>query len=287
VAVSRRSTGSRVQRIHHDSELLWSELASGPPAPELRDRVRQYTGYNERASAGRRLREIPTGDVTLIVSFGPALAITDPRGGAAVLRRSFVAGLHDRYAVTEAPRNQHGVEVRLTPIVAYTLLGVPMNTLCNRTVALEDVLGTASEELAERLYALPDWEARFDHLDRVLARLLDRGRAPSPSTVWAWRRLEESSGNLSIAALATELGSSRKHINERFRTEVGVPPKTLARVLRFRRAVRLLRNSHLALPDIARRCGYFDQAHLNRDFRQFAGATPREFAASASPAAVA
>jgi AraC-like DNA-binding protein len=218
--------------------------------------------------------------VTLIVSFGPALSITEPRGDAAVLRRSFVAGVHDGYALTEAPRRQHGVEIRLTPIGAYTLFGLPMDTLANRAVALEDVLGKTAEELVEPLYSLPDWEARFYYLDHALARLLRRGRAPSPSTVWAWRRLVETSGRLPIGTLATELGSSRKHIAERFRKEVGVSPKTLARVLRFRRAVGLLRDGELALADVARGCGYFDQAHFNRDFRKFAGTTPAGFVLS-------
>ena len=246
---------------------MWSELTTRPPAPELRGQVQDYTGYQERASDVRNVREVPSGAVTLIVSFGPLLAITEPRADAAVLRRSFVAGVHDTYAMTQAPEHQYGVQVRLTPVGAYTLLGLPMHTLSNRAVALEDVLGDAAGELAGRLSSLGDWQARFDYLDRTLSRLLGRGRAPSPSVVWAWRRLEETSGVLPIASLAAEIGATRKHIAERFREEVGVSPKTLARVLRFRRAVALVREPRPSLADVARRCGYFDQAHFNRECR--------------------
>jgi len=286
MAVSLRSTKPGMERACYESELVRSQLALRKSAPELRDQVRAYTGYEERARDVRRLRELPSGDVALIISFGPALAITEPRAGAPVLRRSFVAGVHDGYAITEAPRYQHGLEIRLTPIGAYTLFGLPMNTLANRAVPLEDVLGNAADELAERLHSLPDWQARFDHLDRTLARLLDQGRPPSPSTVWAWRRLEQTSGRLPIGRLAAELGATRKHIAERFRDEVGVSPKTLARVLRFRRAVRLLREGKLSLSDVSLSCGYFDQAHFTRDFREFAAETPAEFAAAATPVAL-
>ena len=277
--VSSRMT-KPVERVRREFELISSDLASRRPAADLRGQVRAYTGYEEQARDPRTLRELASGDVALIVSFGPALAITEPGAGVPVLRRSFVAGVHASYAVTEAPRRQHGVEIRLTPIGAYTLLGLPMHTLANRAVALEDVLGSVADELAERLYSLPDWEGRFDYLDGALARLLEQGRAPSPSTVWAWRRLEETSGRLAVATLAAELGATRKHIAEHFREEVGVSPKTLSRVLRFRRAVRLLGDGQLSLAEVARRCGYFDQAHFNRDFRAFAGATPRAFAMS-------
>ena len=285
MAVSIRSIRSRVHHIRSESEEVWSEAASRRPPPELHGQVRGYTGYEERARDVRTLREIPSGGVTLIVNFGPALAITDPGADKAVLRRSFVAGVHDAYAVTQVPRRQHGLEIQLTPVGAYTLLGQPMSTLANRAVALEEVLGSAADELAERLHALPDWHTRFDLLDRALAWLLGRGRAPSASTVWAWRRLVESEGRLPIAKLAAELGVTRKHIAERFREEVGVPPKTLARVLRFRHAVRLLHRDELSLAEVASRCGYFDQAHLNRDFREFAGVTPRQLAPTAPVAA--
>ena len=62
----------------------------------------------------------------------------------------------------------------------------------------------------------------------------------------------------------------------RFREQIGVAPKTLARVIRFDRAVRLLRASaQQGLAEIAFACGYFDQAHMNREFRELAGTTPK------------
>jgi len=158
-----------------------------------------------------------------------------------------------------------------------------MNAFANRTVALEDVFGGDAGDLADRLSCLPNWPTVFDHLDRLLLRLLDRGHTPTPSVVWAWRRLEETSGALSITSLAEEIGASRKHLAQRFREEIGVSPKTLARLLRFRHALGLLRKNDLGVGEVARRCGYFDQAHLNRDFRAFAGASPRELT-SAAPA---
>jgi AraC-like DNA-binding protein len=277
MAVRLRVPDDGIEWIRHEAELVCSDIVSRRPTSALHGQVRAYTGYEEHAREVRTLREVASGDVVLLVSFGPVIAITDPHAEASVLHRSFVAGVHGRYATTEVPLRQHGLEIRLTPIAAYTLLGLPMNGLANRAVALDKVMGAFADELSERLAGLPTWAARFDHLDSVLPRLIGNGRPPAPSTVRAWRRLVETSGRLQVATLAAELGTTRKHLAERFREEIGVSPKTLSRILRFRSAFRLLDVGQLTLPEIALRCGYFDQAHLNRDFREFAGETPASF----------
>jgi AraC-like DNA-binding protein len=109
-------------------------------------------------------------------------------------------------------------------------------------------------------------------------------RGPTPDVVWAWRRLEETGGRLAVEALARELGCSRRHLAARFREQVGLPPKTVARVVRFHRAARLLRTAGDARwAEIANECGYYDQSHFNRDFRDLAGTSPSEFMASQLP----
>ena len=109
----------------------------------------------------------------------------------------------------------------------------------------------------------------------IAARVLD---APpvAPELEWAWRRLMETGGATPVGALAQELGRSRRHLAATFREQIGMPPKALARLLRFERAVDRLRGG-AALADLALDCGYYDQAHFNRDFRQFTGVTPTEY----------
>jgi AraC-like DNA-binding protein len=73
---------------------------------------------------------------------------------------------------------------------------------------------------------------------------------------------------------------SRKHLATRFREHVGLPPKLLARLLRFRYAVDVMRSSPQAtIAEVAATCGYYHQAHLDRDVRDFAARTPTEYIA--------
>ena len=87
----------------------------------------------------------------------------------------------------------------------------------------------------------------------------------------------ESSGLVTIRALVEETGWSQKHLISQFREHIGLAPKMFARVMRFGSAVdRLRRKEHASLTELALDCGYYDQAHFDRDFRAFAGVTPTE-----------
>jgi AraC-like DNA-binding protein len=157
------------------------------------------------------------------------------------------------------------------------LLGVAPAELTGRVVDVGALLGRSGDELCERLAEAPGWAARFALLDRALARRLVPDSRPPGDMVHAWNRLLAAGGGIPVAALAHELGWSRRHFGARFREHVGLAPKAAARLLRFRRAVALLeRDDGARLAEIAQACGYYDQAHLNRDFRAFAGRSPGE-----------
>jgi transcriptional regulator GlxA family with amidase domain len=103
--------------------------------------------------------------------------------------------------------------------------------------------------------------------------------------VWAWERLHATGGQVSVSALADDLGWSGRAFGERFRERTGMTPKRAARIVRFERAAEgLARDPRERLAGLAYACGYADQAHLTREFRAFAGTTPGDFAAELLPA---
>lgn len=244
-----------------------------------------------------RRRELPSGEVIVIIGFGPTLETTYPDQRTARYR-SFVAGLHDTHCLVASPGAQAGIQLNLTPIGAYLLFGLPMHELAGRVVGLDELLGAEAGLLVEELHEGGDWNARFTVLDAFLERRLDAARPAAPDVAWAWGRIVASAGGLSVGELCAEIGCSRKHMLRRFNEQIGVAPKTFARILRFQRAVHLLGHAdgaswldesvrgagrRMTWGEIAAECGYFDQAHMNRDFREFAGATPTELAVSMLP----
>jgi AraC-like DNA-binding protein len=245
------------------------------PARSLLRHARLYYGFEERTASPMRRCEGPGTDVILLFSFGPEWRIDrapEPTG-AWEHRTSFVAGLRESSVLTEHDGHSIGMQVNLTPPGAYALFGIPMDQLADRTVDLADVLDVG-RQLPEQLAALPTWSLRFQLLDAVLGARLDEARPASTCIEWAWGRLAQTNGRVSVDALAAELGWSRKRLAARFREQIGLLPKTAARMLRFEHAKGLLEQEKLDLAGIGHACGYFDQAHLSNDVRRITGMTP-------------
>jgi AraC-like DNA-binding protein len=269
---------SRVVR-HASEEDRW-EMVHGAPDPRLRGYVLSYCSYHENTSSFTRRRELPSDRVVVIVNLGEPIRVSAPgHSGWSTQGEGFVAGLHDTYALTETGGSQAGVQVDLTPVGAHLLFGLPMHELSQRVVTLEELFGRGGALLREALAEAAGWAERFVVVDEFLLARLDVARSPVPSVTRALGRLRESGGTVPVGAIAAEIGCSPRHLITRFREQVGVTPKLLARILRFERVVSLVDSrTEMSWAEIAQVCGYYDQAHLIRDFNQFAGCPPGEFA---------
>jgi AraC-like DNA-binding protein len=277
---------SRAEIIRHQSELGCWEYAIGKPDPSLYPHVKdRYYGWSEQMATPLCRREVPTEDVPVIINFGAPFRLFDQADPSRWTDyRSFTTGAYDAYVLVGSTGPSAGIQVNLTILGARLFLGRPLYDLKNRAVALEDLFGRDASRLTEALYEAPSWDARFAILDRELAARISRARRPPPAVLCAWHRLVASGGRVSIGAIVGEVGCSQRHLIAQFREEIGLSPKTLARVLRFGRAIRVIKEGGGArLSEIAHDCGYYDQAHFSRDFREFAGVTPSELIASQLP----
>ena len=127
----------------------------------------------------------------------------------------------------------------------------------------EEALGEArtdAESVREaEQFLLDRLRPQVDHAIEVQVQLILRAR-----------------GHIRMEPLARRMGVSLRQVERRFRDAVGVGPKALSRVVRFQEVLRRLPGDE-AWVAVALDCGYYDQAHLIRDFRQFVGLPPRGF----------
>jgi AraC-like DNA-binding protein len=252
----------------------WPRVA-GTPHPRLRGLLpRGYVGFTE-ATTPRQLVLPATSSVSLVIK----LADSPHRPPA------FLMGPRGSSTAVEGDCAPSYLELWLDPLAAYQLLGGrPLNELSGQLLDLTDLLGGDGRRLGERLRETASWRQRFARLDRFLLGRLAGGPRPSPEVGRAWARLVASGGRVPIGRLAEEVGWSHRHLLARFRRQVGLGPKTAARLVRFERVLgRLEEGRGLDWGRVAREVGYADQAHLIRDFHQFAGATPTEFVARTTP----
>lgn len=275
-----RPLAERTRVLHAHAGGSRFEVAQRSPREGLRPYIRgDFVGYAEWTAGPSRRREFPGPFIVLIFEFGPPIRVYDYGGERRFSRHrgGFVAGLDDRFALCEHDGFQRGIQVNLTPIGARRVLGIPMSELTGQVVSVRDVLPARHRDLGERLQERSDWDERFDLLERVFAERVAETRVDTSVVAWGVRRIEESGGAIDMRALARELGYSPKHVIHLFRDQVGIPPKLLARIVRFDRLARhLRRGGSETWADLALQFGYYDQAHLAREVRQFTGSTPTQ-----------
>jgi AraC-like DNA-binding protein len=267
-------------RQDNRSPALHFEMVRRKPAASLAGIVTDICGYREILPGHFRIIEYASLTVPLVISFAEAFAIGLGRTpGDNDRYGSFVAGLYAGPVTIESFGGACCVQVNFTPLGARQFFGLPMSELRDRMVGLDDALGFDGIALRERLGGAPDWDARFDIAGNYIASRLAEAKTLSPEIAWAYRTVVASGGRTRIAALAGEIGWSRKHLAAKFSDAIGIGPKTLSRIVRFNRALSLSKQHDDDWAAIAADCGYADQAHLVREFRQLAGQTPTGFAA--------
>jgi AraC-like DNA-binding protein len=265
------------------------EHVRGRPGDGVPALVAGYSGYRTAGHAPRRHRGLPSPYLTLIFTLDDPLVIAghpDPRQAPASYD-TLAGGLHTAPALIDHDGWQSGVQLAVSPLAARALFGMPAGELASLDVEGSDVLGPLAREIQERLRAAPTWPERFAALDRLLLARIGAGGAgprpgPRPEVARAWRVLLAAGGQASVPDLAEETGWSERHLRSQFLAEIGLTPKAAARVIRFDRARRRLQagaRGPARLADLAADCGYYDQAHLDREFRALAGCPPTRWLA--------
>ena len=172
-------------------------------------------------------------------------------------------------------RNHKAVRVGFHPSGLHRLLGFSMAESIDGHYNAEDVFGRAITEVNEQLHGATDTDAIKAIVECFL---LKKARAVAPLLPFdrAMRELLKSNGNIPIEKIASLACLSLRQFERVSKERIGLPPKLFARIVRFSKAYRLREEQpHLSWTGIAFECGYFDQMHLIRDFKQFAGVAPR------------
>jgi AraC-like DNA-binding protein len=267
---------------------LSPDRAVSLPAPVLRPFVSHYAGFRASGGAPGTHAGLPSRHMHLIIGLGAGLdSLIDvvqmpnskQRPGAFP---ALLSGLQDAPAIVRHNGNFHGLHVFLKPFGVRAIFRVSGPELASCIFDLSDLWGRIAGDVIERLHAAGTWQQRFAILDEQFTRALIPVAAPREIS-WAWGRLAQAHGSISIQGLACDLGWSRRHFSERFRAELGITPKTAARIFRFERACRVIKDERPSLAQAACACGYHDQAHMTREWNALAGCTPKAWIANELP----
>lgn len=219
---------------------------------------------------------LPDGSMELVFHYGDPFRRFLPDGRTEKQPRTLVAG-QLLGEVRLQPTGWAGCfGIRFRPGGAWPFLACPADELTGQILDFSLLRGREARDLAQRIADSRAWESRCEIARQwLVARLNGTADHTVDAAVEAIR---SAHGAVSVSSLAQQFGLSRRSLERRFRRQVGLLPKQLARVLRFQKAVQMREQAPAGgWPAIALECGYYDQAHLIRDFREFSGQTPAAF----------
>jgi AraC-like DNA-binding protein len=218
---------------------------------------------------------VPDGCVELICNLGSPYH--SPETGAG-LPAGFIVGFQNRTLRFPVSGTVKVVAARFHPWGALALLHDRIDTVTNSVAGLGPQWSAVVAELGP-IVARGEYERAAMRLqayliERALARSFDPGIVKT-----AAKLLDTTKGQYRIEELAEQCQISVRQLQRTFQKMMGTTPKGFARAIRFAAAQRaILFDSKIDLTRLAYQCGYSDQAHFIRDFKEIAGKTPGEYA---------
>lgn len=233
-------------------------------------------GSADAASADPAL---PDGSPELIFNLGDPFDYVAPDGVVTRQPQAFLVGQITRPMVVRPTGRIDLVAVRLESHGA-SILYDHLNRLTDRWIDVGEMPNDHLQLLAANLGSATSIVEKLSQVRDCLECIVAEGPAPDPRVAAAVRAIRESYGTVALDTVAHDLALAPRTLQRLFAAQVGISPKLLARIVRFQRVFTAWRTDARSLARVAAECGYFDQSHLVRDFRDFAGAPPAGFLAA-------
>ena len=251
----------------------------GPPLDRFIDDIYCLTGVPRH----RRMNVPPMPSAHLFINLGGPARLWDSDASVppALFTGGWFMGVWTRRFLFEYPPWVRLVGVHFKPWGLSPFVGMPASELRDRWVPVDDVWRRSLDRIRNRLGAIASATESLRVLEEELRSRL--AEAPSRGLGLVQRtggRLETCQGAVPVGTLTDAAGVSGNRLASEFKAHVGVTPKRMARIYRFARLI--LSVDALRPVDWSERAytaGYFDQAHMCREFKDFTGHTPTGYLA--------
>jgi AraC-like DNA-binding protein len=187
-----------------------------------------------------------------------------------------LAGQLTHHFFLENTGRSHIIGIKWQPTALAHLWRVPMHRFTNRVADLHKAIPLQWLPLRQALLSAPNDPARIEHIEKFLLAHLPLEPADLLSQ-HAVDILRAARGAMAIRALATQLGVSERHLEQRFKHEVGLTPKQFARIVRFNAIFELMKVGKPDWMELVEGAGFYDQSHFIRNFRAFTGEEPSAY----------
>ncbi len=169
-----------MQRGEHTSELGQWQTVQRVADPRLRDYVHGYFASSSNLRLPVLERHLPSAEVPLMLNFGEPHRRLDAMSSGEWTARdgAWIVGLHARHQLTQAVGERHFMVVRFTPIGAHLFLGLPMHSIANEAIELEQIDAPLARALMRRVGLARSWTERFAAMESLIAERIAEAEMP-------------------------------------------------------------------------------------------------------------
>jgi AraC-like DNA-binding protein len=250
-----------------------------PPHPLLAPYIGCYwiLRTTESKSSWRELI-LPDGYAELILNYGQPYSWHDQKRQVKQdIRTVHLVGERDASILVELGAGIDQIGVKFKPIGLFTLLRQPLNELANQIANPDELSDRSIQTLCEQVFEGTTDQKRIELLNRFFLKRLVAIDAVEPLTEKALQLILQHQGNLRIEALKDSLDVHYKTLERKFKTYVGLSPKTFARIVRFKNTYKQFHRMAQHDPSFFLDLGYYDQNHFIKDFKYFLHTTPSAY----------
>jgi AraC-like DNA-binding protein len=249
------------------------------PSPELQPFVKCFwTLDDERKQELVKQRVVPDGCMEMIFHYGDLYKQYFEKGTSIVQPRSFIFGQITKY-IEIAPTGASGiVAARFFPEGLEPFLSIPISTLENKAISLDNIFGKNGKALEDEVLSAAGNLQRIKLIESFLVSMLADPQKIDSITKACVEIIFQSQGQLDVMQLAGKMNINRRNMERKFIAAIGLSPKQLSKVTRLQAAMKMLEQKKFSsLTSLAYENGYYDQAHFIKDFKEFTGLSPKSF----------
>ena len=249
--------------------MRYREIIPGPP---LNKHVECFWTLESSAPSTQPERILPDGCIELILNFGDPFS-QHCDNTRKLQPKNFLVGQMTGPIMISPSGHVQLIGIRFHPGGTLPFFRMALHEVTDRVVELGGVSSSLERDLLDVTSQSPSLVEKIRAIETFLTKRLTNREHDS----WLMRiaaRIVDSRGLIGVDELANDAGIGGRQLERRFLREVGIGPKLMGRIIRFQHVFRAVEQSNSAWAEIAVECGYYDQAHLIRDFNQFAQQTP-------------
>lgn len=248
------------------------------PNPDLSPYVKCYWSLANEPENASRERIFPDGCIELIFNSGDLMRKYDSATASHIQPRSFIHGQITKFIEVEPTGETKIFSVRFQPGGLQRFIDFDVDELTGKTMSVEEIWKSEGIAIEKAMLSAKTDEAKIKTAEKFLLSRLGESKRHDSDVEFCVNELVNTNGAASMEAFTGKLLIGKRQLERKFIAAVGLPPKMLARILRFQHALQLIENQQFEnFTKVAYDGGFYDQAHFIKDFKQFTGLNPKKY----------